>query len=72
MLIIYLFCFFSGATLCKCLNRGFATLTAGALGVGAKYFADLFGKEGEPIVLGILVFTLGILCKSKAYYIVHN
>ncbi|KAG5583161.1 hypothetical protein H5410_053788 [Solanum commersonii] len=45
----------------KCLNRGFATLTAGALGVGAKYFADLFGKEGEPIVLGILVFTLGAL-----------
>ncbi|KAJ8570607.1 hypothetical protein K7X08_037579 [Anisodus acutangulus] len=50
-----------GATLSKCLNRGFATLTAGALGVGAKYFADLFGKEGEPIVLGFLVFTLGAL-----------
>uniref|UniRef100_A0A3Q7IL97 Aluminum-activated malate transporter n=1 Tax=Solanum lycopersicum TaxID=4081 RepID=A0A3Q7IL97_SOLLC len=59
--VVVVFEFTAGATLCKCLNRGFATLTAGALGVGAKYFADLFGKEGEPIVLGILVFTLGAL-----------
>ncbi|XP_049400095.1 aluminum-activated malate transporter 8 [Solanum stenotomum] len=59
--VVVVFEFTAGATLSKCLNRGFATLTAGALGVGAKYFADLFGKEGEPIVLGILVFTLGAL-----------
>ncbi|XP_060174582.1 aluminum-activated malate transporter 8 [Lycium barbarum] len=59
--VVVVFEFTAGATLCKCLNRGFATLTAGALGVGAKYFADLFGKEGEPIVLGFLVFTLGAL-----------
>ncbi|XP_016497353.2 aluminum-activated malate transporter 8-like [Nicotiana tabacum] len=56
--VVVVFEFTAGATLSKCLNRGFATLLAGALGVGAKYFADLFGK-GEPIVLGFLVFTLG-------------
>ncbi|PHT98288.1 Aluminum-activated malate transporter 8 [Capsicum chinense] len=60
--------FYLCATLCKCLNRGFATLTAGALGVGAKYFADLFGKEGEPIVLGLLVFTLGALATFTRFF----
>ncbi|XVE75863.1 hypothetical protein DITRI_Ditri12bG0125700 [Diplodiscus trichospermus] len=47
-----------GGTLSKSLNRGFATFLAGALGIGADYFASLFGKKGEPIVLGILVFLL--------------
>jgi len=48
-----------GATISKGLNRGFATLTAGALGVGAQHLAILFGKKGEPFVLGFLVFLLG-------------
>ncbi|CAI0391069.1 unnamed protein product [Linum tenue] len=47
-----------GGTLCKGLNRGFATLSAGALGLGAQHLAALFGDQGEPIVLGILVFLL--------------
>jgi len=42
------------------LNRGFATLVASALGLGAQQLASLFGDEGDPIVLGILVFLLGI------------
>lgn len=54
-----------GATLSKGLNRGFATLIAGALGVGAQRTAILCGDKGEPIVLGILVFILGILKKKK-------
>ncbi|KAM3199013.1 aluminum-activated malate transporter 8-like [Capsicum annuum] len=66
--VVVVFEFTAGATLCKCLNRGFATLTAGALGVGAKYFADLFGKEGEPIVLGFLVFTLGALATFTRFF----
>ena len=45
----------------KSLNRGFATLVAGALGLGAQQLASLFGDKGDPIVLGILVFLLGIL-----------
>jgi len=47
--------------LSKSLNRGFATLVAGALGLGAQQLASLFGDKGDPIVLGILVFLLGIL-----------
>lgn len=54
-----------GATLSKGLNRGFATLIAGALGVGAQRTAILCGDKGEPIVLGILVFILGILKKKN-------
>lgn len=29
--------------------------------MGAQHFANLFGETGEPIVLGIFVFLLGIL-----------
>ena len=58
----------SGGTLSKSLNRGFATFLAGALGIGADYFASLFGNKGEPIVLGILVFLLGI----PLYFSVQN
>lgn len=34
-------------------------MLAGGLGVGAQELASLFGDEGEPVVLGILVFLLG-------------
>lgn len=52
--------FFSlGGTLSKCINRGFATLLAGALGIAAEYLATLCGENGEPVLLGILVFILG-------------
>lgn len=50
---------FSGATLGKGLNRGLATLLAGALGVGAHHLASLSGDVGEPILLGFFVFLLG-------------
>ncbi|KAE8700898.1 Aluminum-activated malate transporter 8 [Hibiscus syriacus] len=56
--VVVVFEFTVGGTLSKTINRGFATLLAGALGLGADYFAELFGKIGEPIVLGILVFLL--------------
>ncbi|KAA8518456.1 hypothetical protein F0562_015930 [Nyssa sinensis] len=56
--VVVVFEFTVGATLSKGLNRGFATLLAGALGVGAEYLASLFGEKGQPIVLGFLVFLL--------------
>lgn len=49
----------------KGINRGIATLCAGALGVGAHHLANLAGEEGEPILLGILVFILGIQTVRK-------
>ncbi|XP_030531768.1 aluminum-activated malate transporter 8-like [Rhodamnia argentea] len=56
--VAVVFEFTVGATLSKGLNRGFATFSAGALGVGAQHLACLFGEEGEPVVLGFLVFLL--------------
>ncbi|KDP36114.1 hypothetical protein JCGZ_08758 [Jatropha curcas] len=56
--VVVVFEFTVGGTLCKSLNRGFATFLAGALGVGAQQLASLFGNKGEPIVLGFLVFLL--------------
>nr|XP_043633269.1 aluminum-activated malate transporter 8-like [Erigeron canadensis] len=56
--VVVVFEYTAGATLCKGMNRGLATLVAGVLGLGAKYFASLFGPKAEPIVLGCLVFVL--------------
>ncbi|KAL9373921.1 hypothetical protein Peur_033541 [Populus x canadensis] len=56
--VVVVFEFTVGGTLSKSLNRGFATLVAGALGLGAQQLASLFGDKGDPIVLGILVFFL--------------
>ncbi|OAY84671.1 Aluminum-activated malate transporter 1 [Ananas comosus] len=47
-----------GGTLSKGLNRAFATLLAGSLGVGAHQIAVLCGDKGEPILLGLFVFTI--------------
>lgn len=65
-MLIYIY--IVGATLCKSLNRGLATLLAGALGVGAQHLASLFAEREEPIVLGILVFLLGI---HTTYYLFY-
>lgn len=43
-------------------------MLAGALGVGAQQLASLFGDEGEPIVLGILVFLLGKFPNSIFFF----
>ncbi|XP_076907627.1 aluminum-activated malate transporter 8-like [Bidens hawaiensis] len=56
--VVVVFEYTAGATLCKGMNRGLATLLAGVLGIGAKYLATLFGTKAEPIVLGFLVFLL--------------
>ncbi|WOL11873.1 aluminum-activated malate transporter 1-like [Canna indica] len=47
-----------GGTLSKGLNRAFATLLAGALGVAAHQIAVLCGDKGEPVLLGLFVFVL--------------
>ncbi|XP_061955624.1 aluminum-activated malate transporter 8-like [Populus nigra] len=56
--VAVIFEFTVGGTLSKGLQRGLATLLAGALGFGASNLASLFGRKGQPIVLGILVFVL--------------
>ncbi|KAL2239277.1 UNVERIFIED_CONTAM: Aluminum-activated malate transporter 2 [Sesamum indicum] len=56
MTVVVVFEFSVGATLGKGLNRGLATLVAGALGVGANHLASLAGKTSEPILIGLFVF----------------
>ncbi|OWM69041.1 hypothetical protein CDL15_Pgr025228 [Punica granatum] len=56
MTVVVVFEFSVGATLSKGVNRGLATLLAGALGVGAHHLACRSGKTGEPILLGFFVF----------------
>lgn len=60
--------FLIGGTLSKGFNRGFATLIAGALGVGAIHLARFFGNKGEPIVIGILVFSLGAAATFSRFF----
>ncbi|KAL3569307.1 hypothetical protein D5086_029197 [Populus alba] len=56
--VVVIFEFTVGGTLSKGLYRGLATLLACALGFGASNLASLFGRKGQPIVIGILVFLL--------------
>ncbi|KAF3672955.1 Aluminum-activated malate transporter 8 [Capsicum annuum] len=58
--VLVAFEFTAGATISKSMNREFGTALAGAFGLGAKYLAELSGKEGpDPIILGILIFIVG-------------
>ncbi|CAL5194323.1 unnamed protein product [Lathyrus oleraceus] len=73
--VVVVFEFTVGATLSKSLNRGCATLLAGALGVGGHHLATAVGERGEAIVLGTLVFILAAVAtflrfvpKIKARY----
>ncbi|GFP86133.1 aluminum-activated malate transporter 8 [Phtheirospermum japonicum] len=66
--VVVVFEYTVGGTICKSLNRGGATLLAGALGVGAAYLASLCGDRGEPFVLGILVFILAAVSTFTRFF----
>ncbi|KAK8601775.1 hypothetical protein V6N13_058546 [Hibiscus sabdariffa] len=73
--VVVVFEFSVGATLGKGVNRGLATLLAGALAIGAHQLANLTGRICEPVVLGFFVFlqaaisTFARFCpKIKARY----
>ncbi|PSR86446.1 Aluminum-activated malate transporter like [Actinidia chinensis var. chinensis] len=56
--VVVVFEFSVGATLGRGVNRGLATLLAGALGFGAHRLASFSGNICEPILLGLFVFLL--------------
>lgn len=65
MTVVVVFEFSVGATLGKGLNRGLATLAAGALGLGAHHLANVSGKTCEPILIGLFVFLQGMFLRKK-------
>ncbi|XP_057782036.1 aluminum-activated malate transporter 2-like [Salvia miltiorrhiza] len=60
MTVVVVFEFSVGATLGKGVNRGLATLAAGALGLGAHHLATVTGKTCEPILIGLFVFLQAV------------
>ncbi|KAI3461250.1 hypothetical protein Pfo_017913 [Paulownia fortunei] len=58
MTVVVVFEFTVGATLGKGINRGIATLSGAALGVGAHGVASFTGKKAESIILGLSVFLI--------------
>ncbi|KAK4396593.1 Aluminum-activated malate transporter 8 [Sesamum angolense] len=66
--VVVVFEFTVGGTLSKSINRGCATLIAGALGVGAEYLANLCGEKGQPFVLGVLVFILAAIATFTRFF----
>lgn len=52
--------YIAGATLCKCLNRMFATFLAGALGVGVHLLAKQSGEKFEHLIMGVALFIFGL------------
>ncbi|CAK9138104.1 unnamed protein product [Ilex paraguariensis] len=68
MTVVVVFEFSVGATLGKGINRGIATLLAGALGVGAYRVATSFGEKIEPILLGFFVFLFGAVVTFVRFF----
>ncbi|EOY33297.1 hypothetical protein QUC31_019017 [Theobroma cacao] len=68
MTVVVVFEFSVGATLGKGLNRGLATLSGGALAVGAYHLANLSGRIGEPILLGFFVFLQAAVSTFARFY----
>ncbi|XP_038880423.1 aluminum-activated malate transporter 2-like [Benincasa hispida] len=66
--VIVVFEFSVGATLGKGLNRGIATLVAGALGFGAHYIASISGKIGHPILLGFFVSIISAIATYLRFF----
>ncbi|ONK56733.1 uncharacterized protein A4U43_C10F12190 [Asparagus officinalis] len=58
MTVVVVFEFTVGGCLYKGINRGIATLTAGALAIGVHWIANKSGETFEPIIRSASVFML--------------
>jgi len=51
----------AGSTIYKSINRICGTALAGFLALGVHWVASKAGKQLEPIIVGVLLFLLGII-----------
>ncbi|KNA24066.1 hypothetical protein SOVF_019110 [Spinacia oleracea] len=68
MTVVVVFEFTVGATLGKGFNRAMATLIAGGLGVGAHHLANLCGKIGEPVLIGLFVYIFAAVSTFMRFF----
>nr|GMD83355.1 aluminum-activated malate transporter 8-like [Ipomoea batatas]GMD88032.1 aluminum-activated malate transporter 8-like [Ipomoea batatas] len=66
--VVDVFEFTVGETLFKCLNKGLAVISATLLGIGVVYFTQLFGREGQPFIIGTLIFILAALSTFARFF----
>jgi len=69
----------AGSTIYKSVNRICGTTLAGLLAFGVQWVASKAGKQLEPIIVGVLLFLLGIIFITNnnnnntiTIYIVHT
>ncbi|KAK7330882.1 hypothetical protein VNO77_25088 [Canavalia gladiata] len=68
MTVVVVFEFTAGATLCKGLNRGLGTLTAGLLAFLAKYAANASGHVFRAVFIGTTVFIIGTAATYTRFF----
>ncbi|CAH9071583.1 unnamed protein product [Cuscuta epithymum] len=66
--VVVVFEFTVGATISKSFNRGSATLLAVCLGTGVVHMAKLLGREGQPFMLGIVVFIVAAVSTFTRFF----
>ncbi|CAH9079901.1 unnamed protein product [Cuscuta europaea] len=66
--VVVVFEFTVGATISKSFNRGSATLLAVCLGTGVVHMAELLSREGQPFMLGVMVFIVAAVSTFTRFY----
>lgn len=59
--LIYISYQIAGSTIYKSVNRICGTTLAGLLAFGVQWVASKAGKQLEPVIVGVLLFLLGII-----------
>ncbi|XP_065875921.1 aluminum-activated malate transporter 7-like [Euphorbia lathyris] len=66
--VVVVFEFSVGATLGKAINRMWATVLGGGLGLGCHRIATLSGRTGEPILLATFVFIIAFVMTYTRFF----
>ncbi|TKY55558.1 Aluminum-activated malate transporter 12 [Spatholobus suberectus] len=68
MTVVVVFEFTAGATLCKGLNRGLGTVSAGLLAILIKYVASGSGHVFQAVFIGTAVFIIGAAASYMRFF----